>query len=204
MKLNVFKIINNTNVEGFGSRFCIWTQGCSKHCKGCYATETWSFEPNLIMETEKILNLIKKEKNIEGITFLGGEPFEQAEAVSEIAEAVKKSDLSVITFTGQIYENLKTSKNKFVQKLLKNTDLLIDGGFEEDKLDYSRAWVGSSNQKYIFLTGKYNEKMLSSYKNKIEVRINKDGTVFANGMGNFEKLKEDLGLVRIFRSNKDV
>ena len=95
-------------------------------------------------------------------------------------------------------------KDKNLQKLLKYTDLLIDGEFIVEKKDFSRPWVGSSNQRYIFLSGKYDEKMLSSYKNKIEVRINKDGTIFANGMGNFAELEEKLGLQRIYRVHKDV
>ena len=121
-----------------------------------------------------------------------------------MAEKIHSIGLNVVTFTGLLYENLKNSKEKNVLKLLKNTDLLIDGGFEKDKVDFSRPWVGSSNQRYIFLSGKYDEKMLSSYKNKIEVRINKDGTIFANGMGDFSRLEEKLGLIRVFRRKENV
>lgn len=204
MKLNLFKIIKNTNTEGPENRFCIWVQGCSKHCDGCYAEETWSFGENKLFEVEDLFEMIKGEKDIKGVTFLGGEPFEQAEALSELAEKIQSIGLNVVTFTGLLYENLKNSKEKNVLKLLKNTDLLIDGGFEKDKVDFSRPWVGSSNQRYIFLSGKYDEKMLSSYKNKIEVRINKDGTIFANGMGDFSRLEEKLGLIRVFRRKENV
>jgi len=204
MELNVFKIIKNTNAEGFGKRFCLWVQGCSKHCKGCYAAETWSFEPKQLIDTDVIFRMIKTEKNLQGVTFLGGEPFEQAEALSELAEKIQSIGLGIITFTGKNYGELKNSEDKNIQKLLKNTDLLIDGEFIEAEQDFSRPWVGSSNQRYIFLSGKYDEKMLSSYKNKIEVRINKDGTIFANGMGDFAELEEKLGLQRIYRVHKDV
>jgi len=204
MKLNLFKIIKNTNVEGPENRFCIWVQGCSKHCDGCYAEETWSFDENKLFEVDDLFEMIKGEREIKGVTFLGGEPFEQAEALSELAEKIQSIGLNVVTFTGLLYENLKNSKEKNVLKLLKNTDLLIDGGFEKDKVDFSRPWVGSSNQRYIFLSGKYDEKMLSSYKNKIEVRINKDGTIFANGMGDFSRLEEKLGLIRVFRRKENV
>ncbi|MCR5260512.1 MAG: radical SAM protein [Candidatus Gastranaerophilales bacterium] len=204
MELNVFKIIKNTKVEGFGNRFCIWVQGCSKHCKGCYASETWSFEPKQLIDIDILFEMIKNEKNIDGVTFLGGEPFEQVKALSVLAQKVQSIGLGIITFTGQNYDDLKQSDDKNLQELLKNTDLLIDGEFIEEKQDFSRAWVGSSNQRYIFLSGKYNEKMLSSYKNKIEVRINKDGTIFANGMGDFTELEKKLGLQRIYRVHKDV
>lgn len=204
MKLNVFKIIKKTKAEGPGTRFCIWTQGCSKHCDGCYAKKTWSFAPNQLIDEEDIFAMVKSTKEIEGVTFLGGEPFKQAEALSLLAGRVQSIGLSVVTFTGLLYENLKKSEDKNVLNLLKYTDLLIDGGFEKDKRDFSRPWVGSSNQRYIFLSGKYNQKMISSYKNKIEIRINEDGTIFANGMGDFEKLEKNLSLIRYFRRYDDV
>ena len=41
MKLRVFNILKKTKVEGPGTRYCIWVQGCSRHCKGCQAVHTW-------------------------------------------------------------------------------------------------------------------------------------------------------------------
>jgi organic radical activating enzyme len=37
---------------------------------------------------------------VEGVTFLGGEPFEQAAAAAELAEVTRARGLSVMTFTG--------------------------------------------------------------------------------------------------------
>lgn len=48
--------------------------------------------------------------------------------------------------------------------------------------------VGSKNKRYIFLTDRYSENDLKIHKNKIEVRVNKDGSVFVNGMGDFNKI----------------
>ena len=41
--MKIYKIIERTSVEGPGERFCIWVQGCSRHCEGCFAKETWDF-----------------------------------------------------------------------------------------------------------------------------------------------------------------
>ena len=129
------------------------------------------------------------------MTFLGGEPFEQAEALGLIAEAVKTIGLGVLCFTGGYLEELqKDEKNK---KLLNNIDLLIDGPFEIDKVDYSRPWCGSSNQRYHFLTSRYNEEIFEKYKNKVEVNISKNGIVFMNGMGNFDEIMQKMDLVAI-------
>ena len=195
MKLRVFKILKHTKVEGPKIRYCIWVQGCSRHCKGCQAPHTWSHTGGKLYDTGEIIKDILAQKNIEGVTFLGGEPFEQAEALGEIALAVKKNGLGVLCFTGNIIENLRLdSKNK---TLIDNIDLLIDGPFEQDKLDYSRPWCGSSNQRYHFLTNRYDEKIFTEYKNKVEKNINKDGTVFMNGMGDFDEIMQKVDLIPI-------
>ena len=195
MQLRVFKILKNTKVEGPETRYCIWTQGCSRHCAGCQAPHTWSHSGGQLVEVNEIINDIKSQKGIEGVTFLGGEPFEQAEALGLIAEAVKTIGLGVLCFTGGYLEELrKDEKNK---KLLNNIDLLIDGPFEIHKVDYSRPWCGSSNQRYHFLTSRYNEEIFEKYKNKVEVNISKNGIVFMNGMGNFDEIMQKMDLVAI-------
>lgn len=196
MDICIFKIVEKTSVEGPGIRFCIWVQGCSRHCKGCQAKHTWDKNKGEIFSTEEIFEKIKAQKNIEGVTFLGGEPFEQAGALAEIAEQCQKIGLSVLTFTGNTYEELLKFNDNEVNKLLKYTDLLIDGAFEEDKLDYSRAWVGSQNQRYIFLTNRYSIKDVEKVKNKFEIRFEKNGKLFINGMGDLERLTRDLALLK--------
>ena len=189
-------MIEKTFVEGPGERFCIWVQGCSRHCRGCQAKHTWDKTKGEVFSTEEIFKKIKAQKNIEGVTFLGGEPFEQAAALADIAKKCKTIGLSVLTFTGNTYEELLKLNDENINELLKYTDLLIDGSFEKDKLDYSRAWVGSSNQRYIFLTDRYSMKDVENVKNKVEIRFEKNGKLFLNGMGNFERLIRDLVLLK--------
>ena len=195
MKLRVFNILKNTKVEGPETRYCIWVQGCSRHCKGCQAVHTWSHSGGVLYNVKDIIADIKKQKNIEGVTFLGGEPFEQAEALGIIAKTVKKEGLGVLCFTGSLLEELQQKKENKI--LLENIDLLIDGAFEADKVDYSRPWCGSTNQRYHFLTNRYNEDIFEKYKNKIEINISKDGTIFMNGMGNFDEIQHKIDLTKL-------
>ena len=195
MKLRVFNILKNTKVEGPETRYCIWVQGCSRHCKGCQAVHTWSHSGGVLYNVKDIIADIKKQKNIEGVTFLGGEPFEQAEALGIIAKAVKKEGLGVLCFTGGLLEELQQKEENKI--LLENIDLLIDGAFEADKVDYSRPWCGSTNQRYHFLTNRYNEEIFEKYKNKIEINISKNGTIFMNGMGNFDEIQHKIDLTKI-------
>lgn len=192
--LNLYKIINNTEVEGPGKRFCIWLQGCRKCCPDCWAKETWEFGVGQNYTIGELLNQIKQEKNIEGVTFLGGEPFEQAQELSILAREVRKLGLSVVCFTGYTIEELRVKNSTYIDNLLSNIDLLIDGGFEKENFDLSRPWVGSSNQRYIFLTDFYSSEIIEKYKNKIEVRVSKQGCIQINGMGDFEQFHKNFCL----------
>ena len=192
--VNIYKIIPNTSVEGPGRRFCIWTQGCKKHCEGCFVPQTWAFGKGDEVSVNDLYNKIVETKDIEGVTFLGGEPFEQAEELSKLAKMLKIKNMSIVCFTGYRYEELKEKQDKNINAFLKYIDLLIDGGFEKDKFDVSRPWVGSSNQRYIFLSDFYNEEQIMSYKNKIEMYISSDGKLEINGMGDFERIKNDFCL----------
>ena len=193
MKFRVYQILKHTKVEGPGTRYCIWFQGCKKHCKGCFAKATWDLSGGIEKDTDDIIPDILNSDKIEGVTFLGGEPFEQFDALFKIAKAVHDKGLSVLCFTGHSFGKIKRDYSS----ILPYIDLLIDGKFVEEKKDYSRPWVGSSNQKYRFLSSRYNEGILAEYKNKIEVNVKKNGTILINGMGDFEKLNKDLKMFTV-------
>lgn len=187
--MKVHRIIEKTYAEGPGCRFCIWVQGCNHKCDGCFATELWNFDGGYDVSVDEAISMIRLvEKDICGITLLGGEPFEYAEELSKIARYIHSINKNVITFTGYCYEQLlNTTKSDL---LLKQTDLLIDGRFEKSLVDYSRPLVGSSNQRFIYLTDRISKEEMEHYENRFEVRISSDGKVEFNGMGNIEKLQE--------------
>lgn len=200
LSLRIFKILKRTRVEGPGERLCIWVQGCSRCCKGCAAQNTWDEKNGETISIDEIFSLIKKQHGIEGVTFLGGEPFEQAKGLCELAKMIKGLGLSVLTFTGYYLEDLTkmAESAQDIKDLLENTDLLIDGPFEEENYDISRPWVGSNNKRYVFLSDRYkieDIKYEAGVKNKLEVRIDKNGFIFVNGMGDFKKIEKDLGLL---------
>ena len=156
--MRVHRILKETAAEGPGLRYCVWVQGCSHHCPGCFAKDTWDSEKGRWIEIEDIKEDLRraiqsaaeKGKDLEGLTLLGGEPFDQAQEAVQLAKEAKKHGLSVLTFTGYRLEELR-KKGPAERKLLKRTDLLIDGPFEEEKKSFDRPLVGSSNQRFHFL-----------------------------------------------------
>lgn len=179
-----------TKVEGPGNRACLWVQGCSIRCKGCAVPETWDANCGEEISVSEIAERILRGPSIEGITFVGGEPFDQAEALAELGGILKKEGLSIITFTGYTYEDIQNSSRKGFRELLSVTDILIDGPYIQECSDLSRPWVGSTNQRYHFITSRYKHLDLLSITNKVEVRISDEGTILINGMGDFELIKK--------------
>ena len=190
MKINNY--IEKTKVEGPGTRFCIWVQGCSIRCRGCANTHMWDINEGTKLSCDEIYSKISEVKDeIEGITFLGGEPLDQIDEVITLSKEVQNIGLSVVIFTGYKFEELN-KKEKFIE-LKKYVDILIDGEFVEEQKDFSRPWVGSKNQKYYFLSDRYSEEILEQYRNKFEIRIQNDQTTM-NGMGDISKIKNICNL----------
>lgn len=191
MQLRVAQFIPRTEVEGPGVRACIQVQGCPIHCPGCGVPHTWSDKGGISLSIQELAEQIISGPKVEGVTFLGGEPFAQAEALSHLAQTLKGHHLSVLTFTGYTLEELTQANREDYNRLIACTDLLIDGPFKKELLDLKRPWVGSSNQRYHFLTDQYKhlENTLDQIQNKVEVRLSPDGRIMINGLAEIDDLK---------------
>lgn len=134
-------------VDGPGIRFVIFTQGCPHKCKGCHNPHTHSYKGGMEMDIDEIVERIKKNPLLKGITLSGGEPFEQPEACLELIKEVKKLNLDVFGYTGyKIEEILKDQAKK---KLLSEIDTLIDGRFIQEEKNLLLKFRGSENQRII-------------------------------------------------------
>ncbi len=181
MHLNIYKFLPITEVEGPGKRACIWVQGCSIRCKNCALPQTWPKDKGQKISVEELAENILNIDEIEGVTFTGGEPFDQAKALFELGLILKRDGHSITTFTGYKLEDIMNSGDNSWKNFLSVIDLLIDSPYIYEKADYSRPLAGSSNQRYHFLSNRYNEKDLSSKSQRIEIRIQKNGKISLNG-----------------------
>lgn len=146
--LNLSGIVENSIVDGEGIRCTVFVQGCPHHCKGCHNPTTWEFKDNIKMSVDEIVDMIKDDFLLEGITFSGGEPFTQPKDLIELADKVHAIGKTVWCFTGYTYEHLLQC-NDDKTELLKHIDVLVDGRFEIDKRDISLKFRGSTNQRVI-------------------------------------------------------
>jgi len=139
-------------VEGLGPgrRLAIWLRGCGRRCPGCLSPELW--EPGEASPVEGIADtLAPLLPRADGLTVSGGEPFDQAEALTALITSLRReSDVEVLVYTGYLLEELR-ARGGAATVLLESIDILIDGPFEESASN-TLQWRGSDNQRVHLLT----------------------------------------------------
>ena len=150
-RIKVAGIIKESVVDGPGIRLVVFAQGCKHNCPGCHNPETHPFNGGKDIKICEILEEIIGNHLLCGVTFSGGEPFEQAEGFTRLGEEIKKLGLNVLTYSGYTYEKILSHsiKNRAWKNLLQVTDILIDGPFDISKKDISLKFRGSSNQRLV-------------------------------------------------------
>ena len=153
--INIHSIIPASRINGPGKRMVIFFQGCNNKCPGCFNPETHPFKIIAEYAPTSLLNKFFRP-GIEGITVSGGDPF----------------------YTGFTYEQLENST--LCRTIFKYTDVLIDGRFEEANMEPTLLARGSTNQKLLFLSSRYNEGDFIM-QGKAELIIGADGAVTHTG-----------------------
>lgn len=194
--VRVARVHPQTTAEGPGTRFAVWVQGCTIRCDGCFNPHLWaSTGGSPVTATRLAQEAIGA--GVEGVTLLGGEPFEQAEALAKFATLVRNAGLSVMAFTGYLLDDLRAraAHDTNIQDLIRATDLLIDGPYVADQPDLERPWVGSTNQQFHFLTERYQHLQadLVELGDRLEVRVDTNGGVSLNGWATVDQLDALLG-----------
>lgn len=161
--IRISGIINDSIVDGPGIRLTIFTQGCPHHCEGCHNPQTHDFNGGEDVTIESLLEKVKSNPLLDGVTFSGGEPFCQAKQLYELGLEVKKAGMNVVTYTGYLYEYLTehADSNNYYSELLSVTDYLVDGSFVLSKRDILLKFKGSSNQRIIDVKKSLAEKKVA-------------------------------------------
>ena len=137
----------------------LFVSGCTNKCKNCFQPETWDFKYGSLFDIDvetRIINMLKPEY-IDGLTVLGGEPFEPSnqQALYPFLKKVKEThpEKSLWIFTGFTYDELLMEGShphcEVTEKILDLTDVLVDGRYEDSLRDISLRFRGSSNQRLI-------------------------------------------------------
>lgn len=144
-------VVRESIVDGPGLRMAVFCQGCPHGCPGCHNQETHDFAGGYDCEIEKIVQAVKADPLLDGVTFSGGEPFCQPEAFFNLALALKelRPDLNLMAYSGYTYEELIAMHSEGVDRLLAIIDYLVDGPFILAERDLTLLFRGSANQRII-------------------------------------------------------
>lgn len=145
-----------TEAEGPGLRWALWVQGCPLRCDGCCNPELLAADGGEQVSVrdlaEEIFAARESWPALEGVTFLGGEPFAQAAAVGALAERARAAGLSVVSYSGFTVEELRALPGRGPLALLAAADLVVDGRWSAGAGRSRHRNVGSANQRLVPLT----------------------------------------------------
>lgn len=146
--------------NGTGVGVSLFTQGCSRHCKGCHNPEQWSFDGGEMFTwdiQDQIIALLK-QSYVSRFSILGGEPLENINLfhLTCLCHKIKRDlpHIQIWVYTGYNWEELYQKYqddygSKYLPILMENIDILVDGEFIQEQKDISLQFKGSENQRII-------------------------------------------------------
>jgi len=146
--------------NGIGVRVTLFVSGCTNRCPGCFQPQTWDFrygKPFTDETKEEIFAELDKSY-VDGLTLLGGEPFEpenQRTLLPLLREVRQKyPGKTVWCFTGFRLDDELLCQGSYprceaTDDMLACIDVLVDGRFREELKDISLQFRGSRNQRII-------------------------------------------------------
>lgn len=147
--------------NGEGVRVSLFVSGCTNRCKNCFQPQTWDFHYGqpFTEDTEQNLLDMLAPSYINGLTVLGGEPFEpeNQRCLVPFLRRVRATypQKTIWAFSGFTLEELQSDGShprcEVTDKMLSLLDVLVDGRFVEELKDISLRFRGSSNQRLIDL-----------------------------------------------------
>lgn len=153
--------IKNCDIaNGEGVRVTLFVSGCTNHCENCFQPQTWDFEYGqpFTKETEDSIIKMLEPSYINGLTLLGGEPFEpeNQRALVPFLQRVREvyPNKTVWAFSGfrlddELLKEGSYPRCEATDTMLSLVDVLVDGRYVERLHDISLRFRGSSNQRLI-------------------------------------------------------
>ncbi|HCA58529.1 MAG TPA: hypothetical protein DEP46_11150 [Blastocatellia bacterium] len=146
----LYRLYHNSVVDGPGRRSVIQTAGCSLRCEGCFVPQTWNVGNGKRVPISSIVKeILAQREDHDGVTILGGEPFDQPEPVAELVSRLKDNGLHVTAYSGYTIDQLIQKRAPSIDYILSHIDLLIDGPFVVAMRENAGEYRGSRNQRTI-------------------------------------------------------
>ena len=150
--------------SGPGLRWLLFTQGCRTPCTDrCLNPHYLASEGGQLVTLAELLFVADLLASglygpVEGVTVLGGEPTDQAATLAPFLQSCRAAGLGTMVYTGRPLDWVERN----APMLLPHVDLLVDGPFLPALADPSLRWRGSTNQRLLLLTSRYQVSTLAA------------------------------------------
>lgn len=171
MIIRVCGIEPESIVDGPGFRYVLFVQGCPHRCPGCHNPESHDPKGGHDMTVGEVFDQIMENPHLRGVTFSGGEPFEQVPALLELGKAVREAGLSLMSYSGYTYEELINRHDPETDALLDLLDILVDGRYVEALRNLTLIYRGSENQRVIDMNKTRAAGEVVLYKSDFDIEV---------------------------------
>ena len=191
--MEIHAVLSRSLVNGPGPRAVVWFQGCTLNCRGCWNPETHPSAVKPEMTVEEVASWILSRADIEGVTFSGGEPLQQAAELLELCELLRlrRPNLSLGLFSGYTITELSAGRWTYrchgqtnnagspalYEQITRHLDFGVFGRFSQAQACSDVPLCGSRNQQVVFFSERYSAGDLSGQA--CEILISSDGNEMA-------------------------
>jgi anaerobic ribonucleoside-triphosphate reductase activating protein len=187
--------MENSSVNGPGDRAVIWLQGCTLNCEGCWNPDTHAFSGKDVMPQE-LAEWVLSLPDIEGVTFSGGEPMQQAPELYVLMALIKGGapNMTFGMYTGYTHHELETGRwrwrsrhdvgfkagsSELWAQVKSMMDFAIMGRYNKLVAGSDKPLCGSRNQELVFFSNRYSEEDIRPQE--IEMVVDESGLVQITG-----------------------
>lgn len=187
----IHSMLPRSTVNGPGERAVVWFQGCDLRCRGCFNLATHPFDGSRDKSVDEVAEWILSCHRIEGVTFSGGEPFQQAADLCRLCHYIKlrRPDFSIGVFSGYTLRELvqgqwhwRSDSDAWVkgdsalfEQIRHFLDFGVFGRFRQTMACNDKPLCGSRNQEVAFFSDRYSRHDLEPQG--FEVTISEDGGI---------------------------
>ena len=160
--MNWSEIKTNDIANGEGVRTSLFVSGCRHHCKNCFNEITWDFGYGNLFTEETMEQIFESVDHywINGLSLLGGEPFEPENQKVLLPFLImfkeRFPDKNVWCYTGFTLEEIIGCSGKesractdISKEMLSLIDVLVDGPYVDRLHNITLKFRGSENQRVI-------------------------------------------------------